>query len=64
MVLRAATMKAVGQLEGDTLSVPPTIVTQAALLKDGIQNMEQLAAKFPGLKTPQLLSARWMDSMK
>lgn len=64
VVLRAATLKAVGHLEGETLSVPPTIVTQAALLKDGIQNMEQLAENFPSLKTPQLLKAPWMDSMK
>lgn len=64
VVLRAATLKAVGQLDGETLSVTPALVTQDALRKDGIQNMEQLTAKFPDLQTPMVLHAPWMDGLK
>lgn len=64
VVLRAAALKAVDQLEGRILSVPPLLVRQEALLSEGIKNMDQLSEKFPGLRTPELLSAPWMESMK
>lgn len=64
VVLRAAALKALGQLEGEFLSVAPVLVTQEALRIRQIHNMDQLKESFPALRTPTLISAPWMDGMK
>ena len=64
VVMRAAALKALGQLEGEFLSVAPVLVTQEALRAKQIHNMDQLKESFPDLRTPKLISAPWMDSMK
>ena len=64
VVLRAAALKALGQLEGEFLSVAPVLVTQEALRAKQIHNMDQLKESFPGLRTPKLISAPWMDNLK
>jgi simple sugar transport system substrate-binding protein len=64
VVLRAAALKALGQLEGEFLSVAPVLVTQEALRARQIHNMDQLKESFPDLRTPKLFSAPWMDNLK
>jgi len=64
VVLRAAALKALGQLEGEFLSVAPVLVTQEALRARQIHNMDQLKESFPDLRTPKLFSAPWMDDLK
>jgi simple sugar transport system substrate-binding protein len=64
VVMRASALKAVGQLDGEILSVPPVLVTQEALRAAMIQNMDQLSQHFPDLRTPTLLDAPWMGHMK
>jgi simple sugar transport system substrate-binding protein len=64
VVLRAAALKALGQLEGEFLSVAPVFVTQEALRAKQIHNMDQLKESFPDLRTPKLISAPWMDNLK
>ena len=64
VVLRAAALKALGQLEGEFLSVAPVLVTQEALRAKQIHNMDQLKESFPDLRTPKLFSAPWMDNLK
>jgi simple sugar transport system substrate-binding protein len=64
VVLRAAALKALGQLEGEFLSVAPVLVTQEALRAKQIHNMDQLKESFPDLRTPKLVSAPWMDNLK
>jgi simple sugar transport system substrate-binding protein len=64
VVLRAAALKALGQLEGEFLSVAPVFVTQEALRAKQIHNMDQLKESFPDLRTPKLTSAPWMDNLK
>jgi len=62
--LRTAAAKIAGDLLGDTLSVPPLIVTQKDLLESGVKNVEQLAEKFPGLRTPDVSKSPWMDKLQ
>jgi simple sugar transport system substrate-binding protein len=64
VVMRAAALKAVGQLDGETLNVPPILVTQEALRAGKIQSMDQLRQHFPNLRTPKVLNAPWMDNLK
>jgi simple sugar transport system substrate-binding protein len=64
VVLRAAALKALGQLEGEFLSVAPVLVTQEGLRAKQIHNMDQLKESFPDLRTPKLISAPWMDNLK
>lgn len=60
VVLRTAAAKAAGQLEGNTVTVPPAVITQAALRADHVQNMDELRKAFPQLMTPDLVRAPWM----
>jgi len=64
VVLRAAALKALGQLEGEFLSVAPVLVTQEALRAKQIHTMDQLKESFADLRTPKLISAPWIDNMK
>ena len=64
VVLRTAAAKIAGDLEGNALSVPPLIVTQEDLRSAEIKNVEQLGDKFPGLRTPDVSKAPWMDELK
>jgi hypothetical protein len=64
VVLRAAALKALGQLEGEFLSVAPVLVTQKALRAKQIRNMDQLKESFPDLRTSNLIRAPWMDNLK
>ena len=64
VVMRAAALKALGQLEGEVLRVAPVLVSQEGLRAKQIHDMDQLRASFPDLSTPKLLSAPWMDGMK
>lgn len=59
--LRVLALKIAGQLEGNHLTVPPLIVTQAELLETGILNVEGLGESFPDLMTPDVARAPWMD---
>jgi simple sugar transport system substrate-binding protein len=63
-VMRVAAAKVSGDLIGNTLSVPPLIITQDDLRKAGVENVEQLGTKFPTLMTPNVAKAPWMDSVK
>lgn len=64
VVMRAATLKALGQLEGEILSVAPVLVSQEVLRAKQIHSMDQLRESFPDLRTPKLISAPWMDKLK
>lgn len=64
VVLRTAAAKIAGDLVGNALSVPPLIVTQDELRKAGVKNVEQLGEKMPGLVTPNVSRAPWMDAIK
>ncbi|MFL5332619.1 MAG: substrate-binding domain-containing protein [Geminicoccaceae bacterium] len=64
VVVRAAVLKAVGQTEGDFLSLAPVLVSQEALRSKQVQTMDQLKDAFPALETPELLRAPWMHGMK
>jgi simple sugar transport system substrate-binding protein len=63
IVMRAAALKAAGQLDGEVLTVPAVLVTQGALRAAKIQNVDQLSQHFPGLRTPKMLAAPWMGKM-
>jgi simple sugar transport system substrate-binding protein len=63
IVMRAAALKAVGQLDGEVLTVPAVLVTQRELRAAKIQNLDQLSQHFPELRTPKILAAPWMDKM-
>jgi simple sugar transport system substrate-binding protein len=63
VILRAAVLKALGQLEGEFLRIAPVLVTQEALRAKRIQSMDQLKEAFPELKTLKLVSAPWMGNL-
>jgi simple sugar transport system substrate-binding protein len=60
VTLRVAALKVAGQIDGDLVSVPPLVITQAELRDEHVLNMSQLAAKFPGLLTADVAKAPWM----
>ncbi|GGI31327.1 MULTISPECIES: substrate-binding domain-containing protein [Bradyrhizobium] len=64
VVLRVAAARIAGDLIGNTLSVPPLVITQEELRTNKVENIEQLGAVFPDLKTPDVAKAPWMDKMK
>ena len=64
VVLRTAAAKIAGDLVGNSLSVPPLVVTQDQLRSAGIKNVEQLGEKLPGLETPNVSKSPWMDNIK
>lgn len=64
VVLRTAAAKIAGDLVGNSLSVPPLVVTQDQLRSAGIKNVEQLGEKLPGLETPNVSKSPWMDNVK
>lgn len=59
--LRVAAGEATDAYTGNNLEIPPLVITQEELLEKGVQNVEQLTAAFPGLATPGLAVAPWMD---
>ncbi len=64
VVVRTAAARIAGQLEGNSVVVPPLVITQDDLMKAGIKNVEQLGDKFPGLQTPDVSKAPWMDKVQ
>ncbi len=60
--LRVAAGEATDSYTGNNLEIPPLVITQEDLRENGVQNVEQLTAAFPGLATPGLAEAPWMDS--
>ena len=61
--LRVAAGEAAGSYEGNDLQIPPLVITQDELRDKGVQNVEQLGANFPGLATPGLAVAPWMENL-
>jgi simple sugar transport system substrate-binding protein len=53
--VRAAYLKATGGTVPASVVVPVALITQDALVKGNVQNMQQLAAAVPELETPNLL---------
>lgn len=53
--VRAAYLKATGGTVPSSVVVPVALITQDALIKGNVQNMQQLAAAVPELETPDLL---------
>lgn len=64
VVMRVAASKISGDLAGNTLSVPPLIISQDDLRSNKVENIEQLGAAFPGLTTPDVGKAPWMDKLQ
>lgn len=62
--LRVAAGEIVDSYDGNDLQIPPLVITQDELRDKGIQNVEQLGDNFPGLATPGLAVAPWMESLQ
>jgi simple sugar transport system substrate-binding protein len=60
--LRVAAGEATGAYDGNSLEIPPLVITQDQLRERGVQNVEQLGAAFPELSTPDLAAAPWMTA--
>ncbi|MEM7442384.1 MAG: substrate-binding domain-containing protein [Pseudomonadota bacterium] len=60
--LRVAAGEATGAYDGNSLEIPPLVITQDDLRERGVQNVEQLTDAFPELATPGLADAPWMGS--
>ena len=61
MSLRVTAGVATGSYDGNNLEIPPLVITQDELREKGVQNVDDLAAAFPGLATPGLAIAPWMQ---
>ena len=61
--LRVAAGEVVDSYDGNDLQIPPLVITREQLMEQGVQNVEQLGAAFPGLATPGLADAPWMTAM-
>ena len=61
--LRVTAGEIVDSYVGNDLQIPPLVITQDELREKGIQNVEQLGASFPGLATPGLAVAPWMEKL-
>lgn len=59
--LRVAAGDATGSYDGNNLEIPPLVITRDDLLEKGVTNVEQLGNAFPGLATPGLAIAPWMN---
>ncbi len=59
--LRVAAGEATGSYDGNNLEIPPLVITQEDLLEASVSNVEQLSEAFPGLATPGLAIAPWME---
>lgn len=64
VVLRVAAAKIAGDLTGNSLSVPPLVITQDELRSKKVENIEQLGGAFPALMTPDVAKAPWMDKVQ
>lgn len=62
--LRVTAGEIAGSYDGNDLLIPPLVITQDELREKGVQNVEQLGANFPGLATPGLAVAPWMESLQ
>ena len=62
--LRVAAGEVADSYDGNDLLIPPLVITQDELREKGVENVEQLGANFPGLATPGLAVAPWMESMQ
>ena len=60
--LRVAAGEATDAFTGNNLEIPPLVITQDELRERGVQNIEQLNEAFPGLATPGVALAPWMES--
>lgn len=58
--LRVAAGEVADSYEGNDLLIPPLVITREELIEAGVQNVEELPKKFPGLQTPGLAEAPWM----
>lgn len=56
--VRAAYLKAMGKPVPASVIVPVALITQDALVKNHVQNMQQLATAVPELETPDLLPVK------
>lgn len=61
--LRVAAGEVAGSYEGNDLEIPPLVITQDDLVSKGVENVEQLSEQFPGLATPGLAVAPWMEAL-
>lgn len=61
--LRVAAGEVAGSYDGNDLQIPPLVITQDDLRAKGVENVEQLGEAFPGLATPGLAVAPWMETM-
>ncbi len=61
--LRVAAGEVAGSYEGNDLEIPPLVITQEDLVSKGVENVEQLSEEFPGLATPGLAVAPWMEAL-
>jgi simple sugar transport system substrate-binding protein len=59
--LRVAAGEATDSYDGNNLEIPPLVITRDDLLENNVQNVNQLATAFPGLATPGLAEAPWMN---
>lgn len=60
VALRVAAGEVADSYEGNDLLIPPLVITREELIEAGVQNVESLPGKFPGLQTPGLAEAPWM----
>lgn len=63
VALRTTVVKAAKDLQGNSVVVPPQVISQTDLRSKSIQNVDQLATAFPGLRTPDLMRAPWMENL-
>ena len=64
VILRTSAAKIAGQLDGNSLSITPAVITQKELRDAKVQNVEELRKAFTSLTTPEVSKAPWMDSFK
>ena len=62
--LRVAAGEVAGSYDGNDLEIPPLVITREELIEKGVQNVEQLGDNFPGLATPGLAVAPWMEALQ
>jgi simple sugar transport system substrate-binding protein len=60
--LRVAAGEVAKSYTGNDLLIPPLVIRQDELRSLGVTNVEQLGKAFPGLATPGLAVAPWMEA--
>ncbi|WP_163849782.1 substrate-binding domain-containing protein [Pseudooceanicola aestuarii] len=58
--VRALALMLAGEMPGESIVVPPTLITQDFLNENDVKNMEELGAKMPQFQHADVAMAEWM----